>query len=155
MVCSLHNHHHDQGVWFHHWHHLHLFEVSFSSPRCIGFLPPRSLHLVLFHCHHSLSVRNPKLLSGITYSYHNFKIFEGFSFKAQQLKKRKLIMAVPPRKKNIQILQVYCLRFLSDPAKQEAPQEETAFIGLSICTHLSSKAYNSAPIRPIALKFWT
>ena len=51
------------------------------------------------------------------------------------------------------------LQFLGDPAKQEAPQEETPFVrssGRSAVHHdLSSKAYNSASLRPIALKFWT
>ena len=43
--------------------------------------------------------------------------------------------------------------FLGDPAKQEAPQEETAFVRSAVRHDLSSKAYNSASLGPIILKF--
>ena len=43
--------------------------------------------------------------------------------------------------------------FLGDPAMQEAPQEETVFVRLSVHADLSSKAYNLAFLRPITLKF--
>ena len=43
--------------------------------------------------------------------------------------------------------------FLGDPAKQEVPQEEMAFVRSYDRHDLSFKAYNSASVRPIALKF--
>ena len=47
--------------------------------------------------------------------------------------------------------------FLGDPAKQEAPQEETAFVCSAVYSfvraHLSSNSYNSASLRPTELKF--
>ena len=51
------------------------------------------------------------------------------------------------------ILQMLLKSFLGDPAKQEAPQEETASVRPSVRHDLNSNAYNSASLRPIALKF--
>ena len=49
--------------------------------------------------------------------------------------------------------------FVGDPMKQEAPQEETAFVRLfghlAVCADPSWKAYNLASLSPITLKFWT
>ena len=42
--------------------------------------------------------------------------------------------------------------FLGNPAKQEAPQEVTVSVRPLVRHDLSSKAYNSASLRPIALK---
>ena len=58
----------------------------------------------------------------------------------------------------IQIIHIplcFPLAFLGDPAKQEAPQEETvrSYVPLFVRHDLSSKAYNLASLRPIDLKF--